>query len=175
VLTSEHGLALKRTAVAIATLLAACALACDSVGPHVYRVPTGAMVPTIKVGQYVVVMRWPGAVRVARGDIVVFRAPGEPDKLWIKRAIALEGEEIELRHRHLFIEGKDVEEPYAAWFSTFSPSVTDSLENYGPIKVPEGQIVVMGDNRFNSKDSRVFGPIPLKSVVGWVVLGPEHR
>jgi signal peptidase I len=154
----------------LATLLAVCTLGCQNVwGPHIYRVPSGAMEPTIKRGQFVVVMRWPaGAIEVKRGDLIVFRATEEPDSLYIKRVIAVAGDRIELRKRELFLDGKHVEDPHAVWREAPQRLLSD-LESYPPWTIPEGQVFVMGDNRYNSKDSRSFGPISLTSVVGWVV------
>src|SRR5688572_21813871 len=85
-----EGLAGKIAALAFCTLLIASGVGCDSIGPRIYRVPTGAMLPTIKVGQRVLVMRLPaGTTNVERGDIIVFHDLDEPDKLWIKRVIGL--------------------------------------------------------------------------------------
>jgi len=122
------------------------------------------MEPTIKAGDLILVMRWPaGSMKVGRGDIIVFRDPDEPKRLSIKRAVAIAGDTFELREGKLFLDGLPYHEPYV-----FKPEV-DPLKTLGPVKVPEGQIFVMGDNRGSSRDSRSFGTLPLKSVVGWVV------
>jgi signal peptidase I len=155
-----------RTA-SLGTILVAvlsCTLGCDWGGPRVYRVPTHAMEPTIKAGAFILVMRWPlGKTSVARGDIVVFRDPDEPESLYVKRAVAIAGETIELREGKLFLDGLPYHEPYV-----MKPAA-DGSDPFGPTKVPEGHIFVMGDNRDSSRDSRSFGPVPLKSVVGWMV------
>lgn len=144
--------------------------AAGCVGPRIYRVPTGAMAPTIKAGQSVVVMRFPpGAIRVKRGDIIVFRAPDEPDKLWIKRAVGVGGDTVELRDRQLYLNGQVVDEPYVKPRAAGLGILLGDLDDYGPVVIPEKQVCVMGDNRDNSRDSRSFGPIPLASVVGWVL------
>jgi len=141
-----------------------CTLGCDWVGPRVYQVPTHAMEPTIRAGAHILVMRWPaGRTNVRRGDIVVFRDPDEPESLYTKRAVAIAGETIELREGKLFLDGIPFHEPYVV------KPAADGSEAFGPVKVPEGHIFVMGDNRDSSRDSRSFGPLPLKSVVGWVV------
>ncbi|SRR6266571_1733367 len=155
---------------AVCALLIPGGVGCDWVGPRTYRVPTGAMLPTIKVGQTIVVMRLPGgATKVKRGDIIVFRAPGEPDKLWIKRAIALGEDTVELRDRQLYLNGQLVDEPYIKPRTGGTRGFGLDSDNYGPVHVPKEQIIVMGDNRDNSRDSRTFGPIPQESVVGWVL------
>ena len=139
-------------------------LSCNWVGPRVFRVPTGAMEPTIKAGDLVLVMLWPAEnTKVGHGDIIVFRDPEKPESLYVKRAVAIEGNTVEIREGNLFLDGLPYHEPYVL------KSAIDPLETFGPVKVPEGHIFVMGDNRVSSRDSRSFGTLPLKSVVGWVV------
>ncbi len=94
-----------------------------------------------------------------RGDVIVFHATAEDD--YIKRVIGLPGEKIDFQGNQLFINGKPVSEPY----------LTDTHTNdFGPMIVPKNKIFVMGDNRINSTDSRVLGPISLDKVVGRVKL-----
>lgn len=101
-----------------------------------------------------------------RGDVIVFNAT--EDKDYIKRVIALPGDTIELVNDELFINGEQVDEPYLK-SEIESAKMQGSSYNdrgYGPIKVPEDHIVVFGDNRPNSSDSRDLGPIPMEKVVG---------
>jgi signal peptidase I len=81
---------------------------------------------------------------------------------YIKRVIALPGETVEGRQGHVFVDGRFLDEPY------LPPAVVTS--DFGPLVVPPGQLWVMGDNRGNSGDSRVFGPILQDSIVGRTVL-----
>jgi len=126
-----------------------------------------------------------------RGDIIVFDAPpGAPGvqqkskstgvgravrhvfesigilhpstEEYIKRVIGLPGETVEGKEGHVFINGQELVEPY------LPPGTTTS--DFGPIKVPTGGLWVMGDNRTNSSDSRVFGPIRRRTVVGRAIL-----
>lgn len=109
---------------------------------------------------------------IERFDIVVFPAPGEPDKQFIKRVIGMPGDEIAYRDQTLFIDGEEVVEGYVDltqesqelteyYNGDFTLSSLQGVEN-----VPEDMLFVLGDNRTNSKDSRSFGFIPLDSVIG---------
>ncbi len=85
-----------------------------------------------------------------RGDIVVFQYPYNPEKDYIKRVIAVGGDTIEMRLGRVYVNGQLKEEPYVQYPGFFNMNVTT---------VPEGTIFVMGDNRTNSEDSRMFGPV----------------
>ncbi|MET3288461.1 signal peptidase I [Brevibacillus fluminis] len=100
-----------------------------------------------------------------RGDIIVFHA--EADKDYIKRVIGVAGETVEVRDDELFINGKKVDEPYLAKKREEAKAEGLPLtENFGPIQIPPNHIFVMGDNRQNSRDSRMIGPVDLGTVVG---------
>ena len=100
-----------------------------------------------------------------RGDIVVFEPPVSSNKPYIKRIIGLPGETIEIRDGGVFVDGELLDEPY------IEAGTTECTGPYcGPITIPEGQIWVMGDNRGNSSDSRVFGPVDIDSVQGETVI-----
>jgi signal peptidase I len=135
---------------------------------QVYSIPSGSMIPTLQVGDRVVVSKL--STDAGRGDIVVFnrpendpkRSPTDPDVL-IKRVIGLSGETVEARSGKVYIDGKELKESYLP-----ATTLTDRLDR--PIVVPEGQILVMGDNRSNSSDGRVFGPISKKLIVGRAIM-----
>jgi len=91
-----------------------------------------------------------------RGDIVVLRMPGQSDML-IKRVVGLPGETIEIDNGIVFIEDERLDEPWTVRLGGGS---------YGPMTVPPLHVVVLGDNRGASNDSRNFGPIPIDSIVG---------
>jgi signal peptidase I len=149
-----------------------------------FFIPSASMEPQLREGDRVVVSRV--AYRLhdpRRGDVVVFDSPEDvtPDRSpfpirivrevlegagvrqpseteLIKRVIALPQETVEGRGGHVFVDGRLLVEPY------LSPEVLTS--DFGPVLVPDGHVWVMGDNRGNSQDSRVFGAVPTSSIVG---------
>ncbi len=96
----------------------------------------------------------------ARGDIVVCHFTAEATN-YVKRVIGLPGETVEIRAGTVYINGIGIEEPYVA---------VPAHQDFGPVTVPEGSYLLMGDNRNNSADSRHFsiGPIPKDRLVGRV-------
>jgi signal peptidase I len=99
---------------------------------------------------------------IDRGDVVVFWYPLDRSKSFIKRVVGLPGETVELRAGRLYIDGKESKEPYVpAGFLDGSSS--------GPVLVPPESYFVMGDHRDSSNDSRVFGPVPARSIYGKAV------
>jgi signal peptidase I len=128
-----------------------------------FYIPSPSMVPTLKVKDRVLVNKLSYHLHdIHRGDVVVFKKPPhgvDPNiKDLIKRVIGLPGDTVEGRNGHVYINGRLLDEPYLP-----SGVVTD---RFAPITVPKGQIWVMGDNREDSADSRVFGTISEKLVVG---------
>jgi signal peptidase I len=128
-----------------------------------FYIPSGSMEPTLKIQDRVLVNKLSYDLHdVNRGDIVVFRSPpgevGSSVKDLIKRVIALPGETVEAKDGKIFINGRALEEPYIR-----DGVVTGPIE---PKQIPPGQVWVMGDNRSNSKDSRIFGPIDENLIVG---------
>ena len=145
------------------TLLIAFVLVFGVVRPFIvaaYWVPTESMVPTLQVGDRVFVNKF--IYRFAepeRGDIVVFESVNGGQEDLIKRIVALPGDEIEVGNGVLLMNGEEQREPYLNGEMSFADS-------YGPTEVPEGHVFVMGDNRANSADSRVFGPLPIENIEG---------
>ena len=99
------------------------------------------------------------------GDIVVFPDPKGEHPHLIKRVIATDGQTVDLRDGKVYVDGKELVEPYTHG----QPSEPLSPEFRYPYKVPAGDLWVMGDNRTNSGDSRFFGPIPVKEVQGHAI------
>lgn len=98
--------------------------------------------------------------RVQRGDIVVFRRPGQERKKYLKRIVALAGDAVEIKDDTLRVNGVAQREPYAKYTHWTPPA--------GPIRVPPGSVFVLGDNRANSLDSRHFGCVPTDNIIGVV-------
>lgn len=103
-----------------------------------------------------------------RGEIVVFKHPQNPQRLLIKRVIGLPGDNFAMINGDVYINDKKLDEPY---LQTKTKTYGGRLLTENPdYKVPEDTIIVLGDNREESSDSRDFGPIPLDSVVGRPIL-----
>jgi signal peptidase I len=154
-----------------------------------FSIPSESMVPQLHVGDRVVVSKLAYQLHDPnRGDIVVFTSP-EPHKptphdnavvgfvkdvlegiglrspdndVLIKRVIALPGETVEGRDGHVYIDGRLLIEPY------LPPGLV--TETFAPTLVPNGSLWVMGDNRGDSRDSHVFGPIRESTVIGRAIV-----
>jgi len=148
-----------------------------------FKIPTGSMEPNLLVGDHLIVNKMvfaPTATGferailphrdVRRGDVIVFKFPKDPTRDFIKRVIGLPGDQLELRRKKIYINGKDIAEPYAHFMAPLSPESdkrSDELrEEYGPVTVPADQYFMMGDNRDNSEDSRYWGFMPASYVKG---------
>lgn len=109
---------------------------------------------------------------IERFDIVVFPAPDDPEKQYIKRVIGLPGDEIFYRDGMLYIDGEEVEEPYIdlsdedSNLYNFSSGDFSLQTLHGVEEVPEGEYFLLGDNRVNSKDSRAFGFVEEEEIIG---------
>ena len=120
------------------------------------------MPPTLQVQDRVLVNKLSYDLHgVHRGDIIVFEGPQQAagSKDLIKRVIGLPGETVEARDGHIYVERQAIDEPYLA--ATASPPAPSE-----PITIPPNHYWVMGDNRANSKDSRYFGAIDKKLIIG---------
>jgi signal peptidase I len=126
-----------------------------------YKIPSASMVPTLEIGDRILANKSIYYfTEPQRGDIVVFKSVDEnDDETLIKRVVGVAGDKIRLRQGTLYVNGIPQEEPY---LNQNRPT----KDSYGPERVPEGNIFVMGDNRDNSADSRVFGFLPLENVEG---------
>ena len=140
---------------------------------EVFVIPSGSMEPTLMIDNRVVVYKLGYRMHdVNRGDVVVFHQPGQAadaDDL-IKRVVGLGGETVEIRGGHVYVDGTQLEEPYLARAESTYPAVPipGCVNPAEPDRcvVPEGKILVLGDNRPESRDGRYFGPVDVDTVVG---------
>ena len=137
------------------------------------QVPNAGMEPTIHKGQTIFVTALDDATieDVAIGDVVVFRVPGRKDDLLVKRIVAMPGDELEIRDKRLFRNGEPVAEPYAQ--AVDERIYTDGerhakRDQLAPLKIPDGEVFLLGDNRDQSYDSRFFGNVPISAIAGKV-------
>lgn len=100
-----------------------------------------------------------------RGDIVVFKIPNQSDELLIKRVVGLPGETVEIHDGSVYIDGVLLNEPYLD---------QETRGRFEPITVPPLHVFVLGDNRNFSNDSRAFGAVPIKDILGraWLSYWP---
>jgi signal peptidase I len=156
-----------------------------------FKIPTGSMKENLLIGDHLLVNklvyspsagpledRIMGKRPIRRGDVVVFKFPEDPTRDFIKRVIGLPGETVEIRNKQVLIDGKPIVEPYVHFieqplrpddpeYGLRSDSIRD---NWGPQTVPAGQLLVLGDNRDNSRDSRFWGFLPEDQVKGRALL-----
>lgn len=129
-----------------------------------YHIPSGGMSPGLKIGDVFMADKRPGQLRkIERGDVAVFRVPGDSPVDLAKRVIGLPGETVEIRKKQVSIDGEPLEDP---WAYRVRGRDHPRLDEFGPLTIPPGNLFVLGDNRGNSNDSRFMGPIPLDRVVG---------
>lgn len=144
-----------------------------------FYIPSASMQPTLYPGDRILVNKLSYDFHsVHTGDIVVFRRPpadtsSDVDDL-IKRVIGLPGQTVYVARCRVYINGKELAQPYlpAGWQNPNSEYCTTWVSGPGtanlpdPYKVPAGYYFVMGDNRTNSDDSRYWGPLPGSYIVG---------
>lgn len=166
-----------------------------------FRIPSGSMLPSLYIGDFILVNKFTYGVRLPvanskflevghpkRGEVAVFRFPGNPSINYIKRIVGVPGDRILYRDKKLYINGTLVEQadgrPYLfspggdaqgealRWTETFEGVQHDILTTnrqdppLPEIAVPEGKYFVMGDNRDHSNDSRYWGFVPDQNLVG---------
>ena len=138
-----------------------------------FRIPTGSMESTLLIGDHLLVNKFVYGLNSGfiskllpyreprRGDIIVFKYPGDPETAYVKRLMGLPGETLEMKGRTVYINGEALEEDYTQHIDP------DSIyAHYGPYQIPEGHYFGMGDNRDNSEDSRSWGFIPRDYLLG---------
>lgn len=148
-----------------------------------FRIPSGSMENTLLIGDFLFVskvdygpklpftkIRLPGLRKPRTGDVIVFQFPRNPSIDYIKRCIATGGQTVEIRNQRVFVDGKELIEPYARHTDTkVLPASVSTRDNLGPFTVPPGHLFMMGDNRENSEDGRFWGLLPMDLVKGRAV------
>jgi signal peptidase I len=124
---------------------------------QLYAIPSGSMLPTLNPGDTVVVTPY-FAGEPQRGDVIVFRSPGDPNAMLIKRVVGIPGDLVHSRLGRVRIGGHTLAEPYLR-------SPAEAGEIAAQI-VPSGHFFVLGDNRTDSLDSRHWGCVPRELIVG---------
>jgi signal peptidase I len=179
-LVSQYG------GVAMAATLVLCAR--GSMADH-YYVPSESMLPTVKIGDRIIVNKSAFGLRLPatsiyvlefedpdRGDVVVLDSPGDGPVL-LKRIVGLPGDELEVRDGRILVNGQQfpVETKGGQLYETLdrhTHRVSFDLgggNDWGPTKIPPREFLVMGDNRGGSRDGRIFGLVPREKLLGRAV------
>ena len=161
-----------------------------------FQIPSGSMIPTLEIGDFILVNKFTYGLRLPvvrtkvldisepqRGDVMVFFPPGEK-RYFIKRVIGLPGDVIEYRNKTLTINGEEMAQQLVAELPPGNPLERLKTEQIGgvthavrqelarpdiddySVKVRPDHYFMMGDNRDNSSDSRVWGQVPEENIVG---------
>jgi signal peptidase I len=145
-----------------------------------YKIPSGSMKPTLQIGDHILVSKFNYGVKLPflrstlipigtpkRGDILVFIYPEDRSKDFIKRLIGLPGDTIEIRNKKILMNGLPLNDTHGVYSDNLIiPGSIQPRDNFGPVTVPEDSIFVMGDNRDESYDSRFWGFVKMKDVLG---------
>jgi len=179
-------------AIFIAVLLALVIRQC---GVQAFTIPSGSMMDTLLVGDYILVNKFlygaelpfsdvhlPGLRKPERGDIVVFKYPNDESRDFIKRIIAIGGDTVQVQDGRVILNGRFIEEPYVRPGSIPAAPSGHCGYLYGcePLTVPPGMYFMMGDNRDNSQDSRYWGFVRAEKIRGkafliyWSWNGDSH-
>ena len=171
------------SSISVAVLLA---LLIRSTVVQAFYIPSGSMEDTLFVGDYLLankfvygapieiplvdkpLLRLPSLRDPKPRDIVIFRSKTEPGRDLIKRCVATGGQTVMVRNKVLYVDGEVFEDPPLLKHTDrmVYPRSGSSRDNFGPYRVPADHFFMMGDNRDNSNDSRVFGPVPKDLIKG---------
>jgi len=147
-----------------------------------FKIPSGSMINTLLIGDHLLVNKFYYGVRnpfnreqlwikgkeIKSGDVIVFVYPKDNNKDFIKRVIGIPGDTVQIINKKVLVNGKQINEPPGAqWVEErIFPQSMQPRDNFGPIKVPDNSLFVMGDNRDQSYDSRYWGFVPIQDVKG---------
>lgn len=169
-----------------------------------FQIPSGSMLPTLQIGDFILVNKYHYGVRLPvlntrvlpvkdpqRGEVAVFRYPNNPSINYIKRVIGVPGDVINFHNKTFFINGEEVAQELLARLPPVNPEVLLMQESLGDNTftlyndvgrpsmsaqwtVPEGHYFMIGDNRDNSNDSRYWGFVSEDLLVGKAVFVWMH-
>ncbi len=141
-----------------------------------FTIPSGSMLNTIQIGDYLLVNKLSYGVKLPfidtwlykndgpeYGDIIVFKYPKNPSIDYIKRVVGLPGDVMQMKDKVLYRNGKPVDESYIIHTR---PNSVGLLDNTEPYVVPEDEYYTLGDNRDNSEDSRAWGSVHRDAIYG---------
>ena len=145
-----------------------------------FKIPSGSMKPTLLIGDHILVNKFIYGVKIPfirknlisisepkLGDVIVFIYPEDRSKDFIKRVIGVGGDTIEIRNKKIFLNGLPFQDTHGVYVDDFIiPGTIQPRDNFGPMTVPKGAVFTMGDNRDQSYDSRFWGVVDLKDVLG---------
>lgn len=145
-----------------------------------FKIPSGSMKPTLLIGDHILVNKFIYGVKIPfirknlisisepkRGDVIVFIYPEDRSKDFIKRVIGVGDDTIEIRNKKIFLNGLPFQDTHGVYVDDFIiPGTIQPRDNFGPMTVPKGAVFTMGDNRDQSYDSRFWGVVDLKDVLG---------
>ena len=167
----------------VMALILALIIKCSVV--EAYKIPSSSMEDTLLIGDFLLANKFiygskiplipahlPALREPKPGDIVIFKYPRDPKVNYIKRCVAVEGQVVEIRDKVLYVEGKV--SPDSPNLKHTDPNIYPAgagyRDNFGPYRVPEDFLFVMGDNRDNSSDSRFWGPLERKYILGQAMI-----
>jgi len=146
-----------------------------------FKIPTGSMRMTLLEGDIILVnkfiygakipftyLRLPALKQPKRGDVVVFIYPEDPKKNYIKRLVAVEGETVEIKNGNIYVNDLPVSEP--EFNQRYYYNRGDYAKAGAKIIVPKDSYFVLGDNSIASQDSRFWGFVPKKNILGEAIL-----
>jgi signal peptidase I len=133
------------------------------VQPH--QVRGNSMYPTFHDGEYLLTDKLSYRLgEPGRGDVIVFQAPQNQEYDYIKRIIGLPGDRVKIKNSQVYINGELLDESYLP--EDFTTSGGSFLSEDEEVVIPEGEYLVLGDNRSHSSDSREWGDVPIENIIG---------
>ncbi len=154
-----------------------------------FKIPSGSMENTLLVGDHILVNKFSYGIHLPnevlftsiklfpdvrffpktpeRGDIIVFKYPKDEQRDFIKRVVGLPGDKLEIRQQKVYVNDRLLhDDDYAIHRDPANGEPLYPRDDFGPLRVPEGHLFVMGDNRENSQDSRYWGFLDINNVRG---------